>query len=83
LWQAATIRLAASASGSMVSGFTNSMAIMAPRPRMSPIPAWDDWSDVKRSAMVAPILTAAPARSWSTMVWIEASAATHDTGLPP
>ena len=62
-WQAATIRLAASASGSLVPGRTSSMAIMAPRPRTSPMPGWESCMAVNRSAMVAPILVAAPARS--------------------
>ena len=77
------MRLAASASGSRVPGRTSSMATMAPRPRMSPIPGWSDCMARNRVVTAALMVRAAPARSWSTMVRMEASAATHETGLPP
>ena len=76
-------RLAASASGSWVPGRTSSMAIIAPRPRTSPMPG----GGLQRAEPIGdggadPVGPRRPGR-WSTMVSMEARAATQDTGLPP
>ena len=57
------MRRAASASGSRVPGRTSSMAIMAPRPRTSPMPGWVRSREPRRCPMVARRCDrAAPAR---------------------
>ncbi len=71
------------ASGSPVTGSTNSAAIMAPWPRMSPMRGSDAWISPSR-----PLSTASTSRARSRSPSVSntsmaATAAAHAIGLPP
>ena len=69
--------------GPPVPGVTSSIAIIAPRPRTSPIAGCRDWIDRSRSTMIDSIARAAAGRSSSRIVWMAPNAAAQATGLPP
>jgi hypothetical protein len=70
--------------GSLVPGLVSSIAIIAPRPRTSPMTGyWARGQLGSRGSMISPISRALPARSCSRIVSIAPSAAAQATGLPP
>ena len=78
---AAATALVSFASGSRVAGSTNSTAIMAPRPRISPMRGSGFCS--KCSRMIVSIFCASVSSPSSSMASMTASAAAVATGLPP
>ena len=82
--EAAATAAVSAASGALVTGSeTSSTASIAPRPRTSPICGWRSCRARSRGSITASMRRAAPGRSSSRMVAIDASAAAQATGLPP
>ncbi len=82
-WQALATRAVASASGSVVPGLTISTAIIAPRPRTSPITGWRRAMSRSLGSMISPMPRAAAGRSSFAYVSIAPRAAAQATGFPP
>ena len=76
------MRLARSASG-VPSSLTSSIATIAPRPRTSPMPSARRCIVRSRSSMRSPSFCARSTSPSVSITSIAASAAAHDTGLPP
>src|SRR6202453_1172398 len=82
-WAAVASFSVSSASGSVVPDFTSSTAIMAPRPRTSPIRSSPACTRTSRSVTSRPICWARSISPSLSMVAMLASAAAQATGLPP
>ena len=82
-WAPAHSALVSSASGSVVPDLTSSTAIIAPRPRTSPMRSSSACMRPSRSFISVSICRARATRPSASIVSMVASAAAQATGLPP